>query len=52
MTSVSLASSAEPASRAAKPDAPDQVRFDVMSIYYDAQEQAEMELYRDAFDWR
>jgi putative endonuclease len=36
----------------ALPVEPDQVRFDVMSIYYDAQEHAEMELYRDAFDWR
>jgi putative endonuclease len=36
----------------ALPVEPDQVRFDVMSIYYDTQEHAEMELYRDAFDWR
>jgi putative endonuclease len=34
------------------PVEPDHVRFDVMSIYYDAQEHVEMELFRDAFDWR
>ena len=36
----------------ALPVEPDHVRFDVMSIYYDTQKHAEMELYRDAFDWR
>ena len=36
----------------ALPLEPEQVRFDVISIYYDAQQHAEMELFRDAFDWR
>jgi putative endonuclease len=36
----------------ALPIDPDQVRFDVMSIYYDDGKQAEIELFRDAFDWR
>jgi putative endonuclease len=36
----------------ALPVAPDQVRFDVLSIYYQDQQDAEMELYRGAFGWR
>jgi putative endonuclease len=31
---------------------PEQVRFDVISIYYDAEQHADIELFRDAFDWR
>ena len=31
---------------------PEQVRFDVLSIYYDTQRRAEIELFRDAFNWR
>jgi putative endonuclease len=34
----------------ALPVAPEQVRFDVLSIYYDAQQS--FELFRDAFAWR
>ena len=34
----------------AMPTVPDQVRFDVLSIYYEAQES--FELIRGAFDWR
>jgi putative endonuclease len=34
----------------ALPVVPDQVRFDVLSIYYEAQES--FELFRGAFDWR
>jgi len=34
----------------AMPIVPDQVRFDVLSIYYEAQES--FELIRGAFDWR
>jgi putative endonuclease len=36
----------------ALPIDPDRVRFDVLSIYYNAQQQAEIELFRDAFSWR
>jgi putative endonuclease len=36
----------------ALPVAPDQVRFDVLSIYYLGQEPAEIQLFRGAFDWR
>jgi putative endonuclease len=36
----------------ALPIDPDQVRFDVLSIYYDTQRRAEIELFRDAFSWR
>jgi putative endonuclease len=36
----------------ALPVAPDHVRFDVVTIYYLAQEPAEIQLYRGAFDWR
>ncbi len=36
----------------ALPDAPDQVRFDVLSIYYEAQQPADIQLFRGAFDWR
>jgi putative endonuclease len=35
----------------ALPVEPDHVRFDVVSIYYGAEEKAEMELFRDAFGW-
>ena len=35
----------------ALPVAPDQVRFDVLSIYYLDQRDAEMELFRGAFGW-
>ncbi len=31
---------------------PEQVRFDVLSIYYDTQHRPEIELFRDAFNWR
>src|ERR1700728_1240827 len=31
---------------------PAQVRFDILSIYYDTQHRAEIELFRDAFNWR
>jgi putative endonuclease len=33
-------------------DAPEQVRFDVLSIYYLGQQPAEIELFRGAFGWR
>lgn len=36
----------------ALPDTPDQVRFDVLSIYYEAQKTADIQLFRGAFDWR
>ena len=36
----------------ALPDTPDQVRFDVLSIYYEAQKAADIQLFRGAFDWR
>jgi putative endonuclease len=36
----------------ALPDAPAQVRFDVLSIYYEGQRPAEFELFRGAFAWR
>jgi putative endonuclease len=36
----------------ALPVSPDQVRFDVLSIYFQAQKPVEIELYRDAFGWR
>jgi putative endonuclease len=36
----------------ALPIEPDHVRFDVLSIYYDAQQHTDMELFRGAFDWR
>lgn len=36
----------------ALPAVPDQVRFDVLSIYFEAQQPAEFELFRGAFDWR
>jgi putative endonuclease len=36
----------------ALPDTPDQVRFDVLSIYYEAQKAADIHLFRGAFDWR
>ncbi len=32
-------------------DPPDQVRFDVLSIYYEAEKPADLELFRGAFDW-
>jgi putative endonuclease len=32
-------------------DAPDQVRFDVLSIYYEAQQAVDLQLFRGAFDW-
>jgi len=32
-------------------DTPDQVRFDVLSIYFVGQRPAEIELFRGAFDW-
>jgi putative endonuclease len=35
----------------ALPVAPDQVRFDVLSIYYEAQRPADIQLFRGAFDW-
>jgi putative endonuclease len=35
----------------ALPDAPDQVRFDVLSIYYEAEKPADLQLFRGAFDW-
>ncbi|MGB8535672.1 MAG: YraN family protein [Acidobacteriaceae bacterium] len=35
----------------ALPDTPDQVRFDVLSIYYEAQKAADIQLFRGAFDW-
>jgi putative endonuclease len=35
----------------ALPVAPDQVRFDVLSIYYEAQQPADIQLFRGAFDW-
>jgi putative endonuclease len=34
------------------PVAPDQVRFDVLSIYFEAQQPAEFQLFPNAFDWR
>jgi putative endonuclease len=36
----------------ALPVVPDQVRFDVLSIYYLGQEPVEIQLFRGAFDWR
>ncbi len=36
----------------ALPDTPDQVRFDVLSIYYEGQKTADIQLIRGAFDWR
>jgi putative endonuclease len=36
----------------AVPDTPDRVRFDVLSIYYEAQKAADIQLFRGAFDWR
>jgi putative endonuclease len=36
----------------ALPTAPEQVRFDVLSIYFEAQQPAEFELFRAAFGWR
>jgi len=36
----------------ALPAVPDQVRFDVLSIYFEAGQPAEFELFRGAFDWR
>src|ERR1700733_1804556 len=36
----------------ALPDTPDQVRFDVLSIYYEAQKAADVQLFRGAFEWR
>jgi putative endonuclease len=36
----------------ALPTVPDQIRFDVLSIYYEEQRPADMELFRDAFHWR
>ena len=35
----------------ALPDTPDQIRFDVLSIYYEAQKAADIQLFRGAFDW-
>jgi putative endonuclease len=35
----------------AVPDAPDQVRFDVLSIYYEGERPADLQLFRGAFDW-
>jgi putative endonuclease len=36
----------------ALPTVPDQIRFDVLSIYYEEQSPADIELFRDAFHWR
>ena len=36
----------------AVPDTPDQVRFDVLSIYYEGQKAADIQLFRGAFNWR
>jgi putative endonuclease len=36
----------------ALPDTPDQVRFDVLSIYYEAEKAPDIQLFRGAFDWR
>jgi putative endonuclease len=36
----------------ALPDTPDQVRFDVLSIYYEGQKAADIQLFRGAFNWR
>jgi putative endonuclease len=36
----------------ALPTVPDLVRFDVLSIYFEAEQPAEFELFRGAFDWR
>ena len=36
----------------ALPVAPDQVRFDVLSIYYQAETPTDIQLFRGAFDWR
>jgi putative endonuclease len=36
----------------ALPDVPEQVRFDVLSIYYQGQQPADFELFRSAFHWR
>jgi putative endonuclease len=36
----------------AVPDTPDHVRFDVLSIYYEAQKAADIQLFRGAFEWR
>jgi putative endonuclease len=36
----------------ALPAVPDQIRFDVLSIYFEPQHPAEFELFRSAFDWR
>jgi putative endonuclease len=36
----------------ALPDAPDRVRFDVLSIYYEAHKAADLQLFRGAFEWR
>jgi putative endonuclease len=36
----------------ALPAVPDQVRFDVLSIYFENGQPAEFELFRGAFDWR
>ncbi|HET6220026.1 MAG TPA: YraN family protein [Acidobacteriaceae bacterium] len=35
----------------ALPIAPDQVRFDVLSIYYEAETPTDLQLFRGAFDW-
>jgi putative endonuclease len=35
----------------ALPEVPDQVRFDVLSIYYQAQKSVDIELFRGAFGW-
>jgi putative endonuclease len=34
------------------PDEPAEVRFDVLSIYYQARQPADYQLFRGAFDWR
>lgn len=36
----------------ALPDAPDQIRFDVLSIYFQAYRPVDIELFRGAFGWR
>ena len=35
----------------ALPDTPDHTRFDVLSIYYEAQRAADIQLFRGAFEW-
>ena len=35
----------------ALPDAPDEVRFDVLSIYYQDQQPVDIQLFRGAFGW-